>query len=150
MIGPYFFDEHLTGQVYLNFLREELPILLENVNLSLRTSFFLQHDGAPPHYHADVRRYLDNWKGNNWIGRGGPIEWPARSPDLTPLDFFLWGHVEQEVYKNIPTTRDDMKVRITQSFSNISEETLQKVQWSFKRRLEMCVSERGGLFEHLL
>nr|CAI5833004.1 unnamed protein product [Callosobruchus analis] len=34
-----------------------------------------------------------------WIGRRGPIEFPPRSPDLTPLDFFLWGTVKDEVYK---------------------------------------------------
>jgi hypothetical protein len=28
---------------------------------------------------------------NLWIGRGGPRHWPARPPDLNPLDFFLWG-----------------------------------------------------------
>ncbi|CAH1966439.1 unnamed protein product [Acanthoscelides obtectus] len=33
----------------------------------------------------------------NWIGRGGPINWPERSLDLAPLDFFLWGHVKDEV-----------------------------------------------------
>jgi hypothetical protein len=26
---------------------------------------------------------------NVWIGRGGPIHWPPRSPDLTPMDFFV-------------------------------------------------------------
>ncbi|KAJ8866767.1 hypothetical protein PR048_032628 [Dryococelus australis] len=36
--------------------------------------------------------------GQQWIGRGGPITWPARSPDLTPLDYFVWGHVEGMIY----------------------------------------------------
>ena len=31
---------------------------------------------------------------NRWFGRGGPISWPARSPDMTPLDFYLWGHLK--------------------------------------------------------
>ncbi|EZA48673.1 hypothetical protein X777_13179, partial [Ooceraea biroi] len=34
---------------------------------------------------------------DRWIGRGGRISWPARSPDLMPLDFFLWGHLKNEV-----------------------------------------------------
>lgn len=29
-----------------------------------------------------------------WIGRGGPVLWPPRSPDLTHLDFFLWGYLK--------------------------------------------------------
>ncbi|XP_024869556.1 protein ALP1-like [Temnothorax curvispinosus] len=28
------------------------------------------------------------------MGRGGPIAWPARSPDLNVLDFFVWGHIK--------------------------------------------------------
>jgi len=26
------------------------------------------------------------------------VEWPPRSPDLSPLDYFLWGHLKR-VYK---------------------------------------------------
>lgn len=150
IIGPFFFEEQLTGQVYLNFLRNELPILLENLNLATRTQFWFQHDGAPPHYHRDVRNYLNNWKTNRWIGRGGKIAWPPRSPDLSPIDFFLWGHIKQEVYKEIPTTAEDMKARIRRSFDNISERTLQKVKLSFTDRLEMCLQLSGGLFEHFV
>ena len=47
--------------------------------------FYLQQDGAPPLYHQDVRAYLDDTVPGQWIGRRGPIEYPLRSPDLTPL-----------------------------------------------------------------
>ncbi|GFV60469.1 uncharacterized protein TNCV_3471041 [Trichonephila clavipes] len=43
----------------------------------------LQHDGAPAHFSGDVRNYLDVTFGQQWIGRGGPVRWPARSPDLS-------------------------------------------------------------------
>jgi hypothetical protein len=35
---------------------------------------------------------------DRWIGRGGPTAWPPRSPDLDPLDFYLWGHLKSLVY----------------------------------------------------
>ena len=50
--------------------------------------FYFQQDGAPPHYHRDVRAYLDKNLPNRWIGQRGNIESPPRSPDLTPPDFF--------------------------------------------------------------
>jgi hypothetical protein len=28
-----------------------------------------------------------------WMGRQGPVSWPNSSPDLSPLDFFLWEHI---------------------------------------------------------
>jgi hypothetical protein len=47
-----------------------------------------QHDGAPVHYTrtTQAQQVLDRRYPDSWIGRGGPINWPARSPDLTPLD----------------------------------------------------------------
>ncbi|EZA51396.1 hypothetical protein X777_09665, partial [Ooceraea biroi] len=48
-----------------------------------------------------ARNILDESFPDRWIGRGGRISWPARSPDLTPLDLFLWGHLKNEVYRDI-------------------------------------------------
>ena len=47
------------------------------------------HDGAPTHFSRVVREYLNVRLREKWIGRGGPIQWPARSLDLNPLDFFF-------------------------------------------------------------
>ena len=40
--------------------------------------FFFQQDGAPPHFHRNVRTYLDEKMQNKWIGRRGPVEYPPR------------------------------------------------------------------------
>ncbi|KAJ4436812.1 hypothetical protein ANN_16944 [Periplaneta americana] len=48
------------------------------------------HDGAPAHFSRTARRYLDRRFPDRRIGRGGPIAWPPCSPDLNPLDFYLW------------------------------------------------------------
>ena len=87
----------LNGENYLQFLQEELPELLEDVPLDVRRRMWFQHDGAPAHSTRIVRDWLDQRFPGRWIGRGGPVSWPLRSPDLNPLDFFLWGHVEGEV-----------------------------------------------------
>jgi len=93
LIGPFIFQERLTGQTYLQFLEEELPTLLEDVPLATRRQLCFQHDGAPrpPHFSNAVSTYLNEQFPNKWIGRGGPINWPPRSPDYTPLDFCIWG-----------------------------------------------------------
>ncbi|CAF1680033.1 unnamed protein product, partial [Adineta ricciae] len=85
LIGPFFFEgDTVNGEKYLSMLQ----------------NFFLpEQDGAPPHFAVDVRQYLDHQFPQRWIGRGGPIRWAPRSPDLTPLDFFLWGHLKNIVYK---------------------------------------------------
>lgn len=150
VIGPFFFDGPLNGRMYLNFLEEHLPVLLQDVDLQTRNDLWYQHDGAAPHYARIVRTYLNNWRDQQWIGRGGPIAWPPRSPDLTPLDFFLWGYVKGIVYRTVPTTKEDMKNRIRNAFANVTEPMLRNVRETFLRRLNLCIQENGNIFEHLV
>jgi hypothetical protein len=51
----------------------------------------LQEDGASSHWGLQVRVCLDRTFPGTWIGRDGPMPWPPRSPDITPLDFFPVG-----------------------------------------------------------
>lgn len=89
LIGPYFYERVLDSIAYLRFLQEELPALLEDVPLQLRINLCFQHDGAPPHRALIVQEYLNDTFPDRWIGLNGPISWPGKSPDLTPLDFFM-------------------------------------------------------------
>lgn len=150
IIGPVFFEGMLTGLKYANFLRDELPGLLEDVPLAHRFQMFYQHDGCPAHFSQLARNVLDAEFPGRWIGRGGPIHWPARSPDLTKPDFFLWGDIKSKVYEDVPTTAENMKERIRAACNGISEETLIEVNNSFRRRIEKCIEVEGHQFEHLL
>lgn len=150
VIGPYFFENHLTGEVYLNFLRNELPRHLQHMDIDVLGNFWFQHDGAPPHYHADVRNFLNIWKNEKWIGRGGPVAWPPRSPDITPLDFYLWGYVKERVYLEVPTTAENMKIRIRDAIQQIPQNVMETVKLNFVKRLRKCIEMEGRTFEHLL
>jgi len=99
LIGPFLFDSNLLGSTYEAFLRNELSGLLEDIPLMIRRQMYFQHDGAPPHYTRHVREYLKESFRTRWLGRGGHIAWPPRSPDLTPFDYYLWGHVKTLVYE---------------------------------------------------
>jgi hypothetical protein len=89
LIGPFMLPNRVNGLDYLNFLQNYLPGLLEDVPLDVRQNMWLLHDGAPPHNRRVVRDYLDISFADRWIGRNGPISWPAQSPDLNPYDFYL-------------------------------------------------------------
>jgi hypothetical protein len=54
-----------------------------------RQRMWFMHGGAPPHFLRIVRQHLNQTFGEQWIGRGGSVNWPARSPDLNPLDFWV-------------------------------------------------------------
>ena len=87
-------------------------------------------DGAPPHFATSARKWLDEhfpWK---WIGRHGAIDWPPRSPDLTPLDFYVWSHLKQLVFASKPRTVGDLKAKILQgTITTTTKTTTPKVWW---------------------
>jgi hypothetical protein len=70
-------------------LEKNTPDFLADVPLIIRQELHIMHDGAPAHFNLIARRYLNQKLPGWWIGRGGPIAWPPRSPDLTPLEFYL-------------------------------------------------------------
>lgn len=83
-----------------------------------------------------------------WIGRRGPVEWPTRSPDLTPLDFFLWGYLKNLVYVDRPKTVDELTFRIKDECQKISTDTLKNVSQGFVDRLGLAAD--GAHFEQLI
>jgi len=162
VVGPYFFNEPLTANRYLHFLREVLPLLLENVNLEVRGRMWFQQDGAPVHNTNDVTNFLRQTYGNRFIGNKGtawyenqidgegPILWPPRSPDLSPLDYFFWGLVKDRVYATPCNTKEEMKNRIREAFASVTVEMLRNTQNNFIKRANICLAAEGGIFEHML
>lgn len=152
LIGPYILPSPLTGHHYSIFLRTVLPELLEDVPLIERCRMWFQHDGAPAHFHRGVTEYLNVTFPNRWIGRNGPVHWPARSPDLNPLDFFFWGHMKQLVYETPVETEVDLMGRIVAAAGQIAEtpDIFSEVRQNFRRRLDFCIAAEGGHFEHVL
>ncbi|KYN07050.1 hypothetical protein ALC62_01979 [Cyphomyrmex costatus] len=119
-IGPFFLPPRLTGEMYVEFLENELPALLKDVPLRDREQLIFQHDGAPAHFARYVRNFLDTRYPDRWIGRGGPITWPARSPELNVLDYFVWGHIKHLVEHNRDGTKTEMREAIVAAFNTIT------------------------------
>lgn len=130
------------------FLRETLPELQRRFGLQQPEWF--QHDGAPTHYPATVREYLNGQFPNRWFGRNGPSRWPPRSPDLTPLDFFLWGHFKAEVYATEPADEMETMARIMATQTTITPEMLAEMRINLIARCHLCIQQNGRHFEHLL
>ncbi|KAJ4444604.1 hypothetical protein ANN_06400 [Periplaneta americana] len=110
------------------------------------------HDGAPAHFSRTARRYLDRRFPDRWIGRGGPIAWPPRSPDLNPLDFYLWGHLKSLVYSSPVPDLESLRNRIVACSEDIRNTpgVWDRVRRSMRHRCEVCIQAGGGHFEHLL
>ncbi|GFV11948.1 uncharacterized protein TNCV_3181791 [Trichonephila clavipes] len=59
---------------------------------------WFQQDGATYHTARATIDLLKDTLGDRLISRFGPVNWPPRSCDLTPLDSFRWGYVKSLVY----------------------------------------------------
>lgn len=143
----------MNGLNYLNFLQNELPALIENSNLSeeVRHRIIFMHDGAPAHYTRFVRDHLNAVYGDDWIGRGGPITWPPRSPDLNPCDFFLWGYIKNIVYRGADThNEEEIRARIDAAFASIDPVMISRTTRNILRRAQACVDVNGQHFEQNL
>ena len=149
VLGPFFFEESVNGENYLEMLQSFLWPQVANLPDIDRLRFM--QDGAPPHFARPVRQWLDQVFEGRWIGRRGPTEWPPRSPDMTPLDFYLWGHIKQLVYQRRPQNTDDLRGFIRDAFSDINAqpELMRKVLLAFKHRMHLIMENGGNHIEQL-
>ncbi|GBO40805.1 hypothetical protein AVEN_145060-1 [Araneus ventricosus] len=116
------------------------------VCFQLRNVWF-QHDDAPAHKTSSVMQYLVEKFGGQIIGYGGFQEWPPRPPDPTPMDFFLWGYLKQQVYATPPPTSQDLQRLISDACANVIPALLHRVQREVQARVQMCIEADGEKFE---
>ncbi|GFT99190.1 putative transposable element [Trichonephila clavipes] len=111
-----------------------------NPQVAINTNFFIpelnnhdvqelwfQQDGATCHTARATIDVLKDTFGDRLISRFGPVNWPPRSCDLTPLDYFLWGYVNSLVYADKPQTLDHLEDNIRRVIADIRPQMLEKV-----------------------
>lgn len=147
IVGPVFFEGTVSGEKYLEKLKTAIvPALKERPDFN---SLYFQHDGAPPHFATAVRNFLDETFPDKWIGRRGPIEFPPRSPDLTPMDFCVWGIIKDLVYSRKPRSVEDLRQFVIDAFANFDHDLCTSVCRSVLSRCRECIEAKGFQFEHL-
>lgn len=99
--------------------------------------------------------WLNNHFPDTWIGHGGPIIWPPCSPDINPLDLFLWGSTKENVYAMLCLCFclcDHLINCILVSVADIRGQPRQLVcvRDCIRHRCEACMKVGGGNFEQFL
>lgn len=71
---------------------------------------------------------------------------------LTPCDYFLWGTLKSKVYSSPLDSEEELHRRILNAANSLKNnaQTMQRVQFNFLRRINLCIEENGGHFENLL
>ena len=71
----------------------------------------------------------------------------SNSPDCYPLDFYVWGAVDREANKTQCNIKNELKARITATFTNLSKKTVRKSCRRFQSCVETVIEPNGDFFE---
>jgi hypothetical protein len=144
IIGPVFFDSTVNSETYLTFIDE----FVNSFSSEELDNIQFQQDGARPHTcNATMNRLYELFPPDNVISHP---DWPARSPDLSTHNNFLWSYLKNRIYNNNPKTIEELKLNITRHIREIDTQTLANVYDNLVQKLQLCYSQNGGTFEHLL
>ncbi|GFW92023.1 transposable element Tc3 transposase [Trichonephila clavipes] len=130
IIGPYFFKNDEGHNVTVNGDRYRAMItnfFIPELNNQDVQELWFQQDGATCHTARATIDLLKDTFGDRLISRFGPVNWPPRSCDLTPLDYFLWGYVKSLVYADKPQTLDHLEDNIRRVIADIRPQMLERV-----------------------
>ncbi|GFY36528.1 uncharacterized protein TNCV_27341 [Trichonephila clavipes] len=117
---------------------------IPELNIHDVQELWFQQDGATCHTARATIDLLKDTFGDRLISRFGPVNWPPRSCDLTPLDYFLWGYVKSLVYADKPQTLDHLKDNIHRVIADIRPQMLEKVIENWTSRLDYIRASRGS------
>ncbi|GFV37600.1 hypothetical protein TNCV_4982221 [Trichonephila clavipes] len=147
IIGPYFFKNDEGHNVTVNGDRYRAMItifFIPELNNHDVQELWFQQDGATCHTARATIDLLKDTFGDRLISRFGPVNWPPRSCDLTPLDYFLWGYVKSLVFADKPQTLDHLEDNIRRVIADIRPKMLEKVIENWTSRLDYIRASHGS------
>lgn len=128
----HFIDGIMDAKEYACILHENLSASATKMGLN---EFIFQQDNDPKHTSRVAKEYFEE----NEIEL---LDWPAQSPDMNPIET-LWSIIKEKLVDFIPKNKDDLKEKILEIWSGISEETTKKLALSFKKRAKMLFKAEG-------
>lgn len=147
-IGPFFCDGELTSEKYTEILKKFVESL-RPLTSSIDHPIFI-HDDSKIHANSDVTNYLEKQFPHHWIGTGSSYGvWPHHSPDLTPINYFLWGYLKSRAFKTELKEGglEELKKRISDAFKNVTSDLLEESVEEYKTRLERVIKTNGELVD---
>jgi hypothetical protein len=128
-----------------------LPELLQDVDLHTGVRAWSIHDDAPPRFLA-IREFLNNVFPGQLIRTSGTNSMGCSFPDLSHLDFYLYGHMKSAVCTSDVSDVQDVQQRIQNELVTIrtTPGIFRQVRRSLFRRAMSSVEAQSGHLEHFL
>ena len=153
LIGPYFFEIDIVQAVAVNGHRyhDMLNIFfIPQVEAMDIVDTHFQQDGATCLTARENMTLLRGPFPGKLISRFGDVEWPARSPNLSALDFYLWGYLKERVYRDNPKTITELKEAIATEIRSIGPGVTSAVMNSMKKRAQICIQSGGRHMKNII
>ena len=152
--GPYFLDNgNVTAESYRRTMQDiVVPTLQNHYGRRHFQRLVWQQDGAAPHRARGSLEYLNNVFGDRMLALGSAQgqSWAPSSPDLSPLDFSIWGNLKAKVYTApLPQTIEELQQKIRVSVQDMRHSYIEKCVHHMKTRATLCLQQNGGHFEGL-
>jgi len=109
-------------------------------------TFVFQQDNAPAHRTRDAIQLLQR-ETPDFIG---PDLWPPNSLDLNPVDYKIWGIMQQRVYESRINNVGELKQCLHVVWHGVQQHIIVLAVSQWRQRLTACVRAHGSHFEHLL
>jgi len=106
--------------------------------------FTFQQDGAPSHRSKQTVEFPQS-EVPDFIE---PANWPPNSPDLNPVDYCIWGSLQQLVYRQKIRDREHLKHVLQECWECISQDMINRAIGQFHKCLSSVVAASGGHIEH--
>lgn len=118
--------------------------LMENITeLYENQKYVFQQDSAPSH----GAKIVQEWLSSNIPDFISKEDWPANSPDLNVLDYFVWSYMEQNMGNINGINLDNFKQRLTKIWNEIPDQYIRAACEAFPKRLRACIASNGERFE---
>jgi hypothetical protein len=132
VLSPYCFEDNegaavtVTSERHVEVLRNfcEPELRRRGINLS---SVWFQQAGTTAHTVRASVSVLRDICPQQVISRGGDVPWPARSPDLSACDYFLWVYLKSKVLISKSTTTEELKQKIKGKIAASPEQMTRRV-----------------------
>ena len=108
-----------------------------------------QQDGAKVHRTIRSLTYFDGQFADRMIAMDSyqGHDWPARSPDCNPRNFFCWGYLKSKVFSPKPANMAQLKARIRLEVGRLDSDMIRRACMDVKTRAQKVIAAEGGYIE---
>ena len=105
-----------------------------------------QQDSAPAHKSKETQ----NWVQKECYDFVPFSHWPHFSPDLNPLDYFVWSYVENITNMTSHNTKASLISAIRRVFAELLPALVENACFQFRICIEVVIEAEGGYIEQML